>query len=76
MRFVAVTARHSGTIHLALQKRAIDIDFILHLAIGMVQTGVEEAWQMGLHERPSRKIVLGEQTAAGVAVGAQFDLDV
>jgi hypothetical protein len=44
VRFVAVAAGHSGTIHLALQERAIDIDFILHLAIGMVQTGLDEAW--------------------------------
>jgi hypothetical protein len=63
-------------IHLALQERAIDIDFLLHLAIGMVQPGFEEAWQMGLHERTAREIVFGEQTAAGVTVGAQFDLDV
>ncbi|MGZ5586721.1 MAG: hypothetical protein ACXWE4_08575 [Methylobacter sp.] len=35
--FVAVAACHSGPVHLALQERAVLIDFAIDLTIGVVQ---------------------------------------
>ena len=37
VRFVAVAASHTALMHLALNKRAIDIDLALNLPVCMVQ---------------------------------------
>jgi hypothetical protein len=44
-------------VHLALQERPIDIDFILHLAVRIIEVGLKEAGQMRFQERAARRLV-------------------
>ena len=43
---VTITAGHPGVIHLALQKRAINVDFILYLAISEIHALIQEPRQV------------------------------
>ena len=46
MRFMAIAATHAALVHLALQKRAIDIDFVVDLAIREIQAVPQQSQSM------------------------------
>ena len=43
---MTVTAGHPGVMHLALYERAVDVDFVLDLTVGVVQALVQESGQV------------------------------
>ena len=46
MRLMAITAGDTGVKHLALHEGTVDIDFIVHLAIGKIHTLIQKSRQI------------------------------
>src|SRR5689334_9143903 len=49
MRIVACTASYPFVKHFALQKRSVDIIFIIHLSIGMIKFGIRDLRNIVVH---------------------------
>ena len=74
MGVVAIAARDSLSIHLALQKRAVNVDFFEDLAIGVIQAFIEESRRVRLRERASVLVGVAEHPAARVTACTDLDL--
>src|SRR5262249_8746299 len=74
VRLVAVAAGDAGREHLALLERAVIVDLVLHLAVGVIEPAREGRDQMGVRKPPPGNPVLGELAAAGLAKPAGLAL--
>src|SRR5262245_54755698 len=74
VRLVAIAAGDTGGKHLALLERAVVVDLVQHLSIGVVEAAGERRDDMGVGQRAAGNPVLRERTAAGVAQAAGLDL--
>ena len=75
---VAIAATYSGVVHPALGERAVDIDLLLDLAVGMVERLFQDRGHVAVVEGAGsrgRGAAL-EEAAVGVAGSAGLDLDV
>src|SRR5262249_8924205 len=77
MRLMAITAGYAGGKHLALLERAIVVDLIKHLAVGLIDAATDRRNGMRLRQPSTRQPVLGELStpsmtkAAGLRLFAQ-----
>src|SRR6516225_3777947 len=74
VRLVAVAAGDAGREHLALLERAVIVDLVLHLAIGVIEPAREGRDQMRVRKPSPGNPVLGELAATGMAKPAGLDL--
>ena len=74
VRVVAIAAGDSGGVHSALQEGAVDVDFILDLAIRVVEALVQQRGPESVQQRIARMVVVAELAAARVALGTGFKL--
>src|SRR5262249_55865594 len=74
VRLVAVAAGDAGREHLALLERAVIVDLVLHLAIGVIEPAREGRDQMGVRKPPPGNPVFGELAATRMAKSAGLDL--
>src|SRR6266851_3952680 len=74
MRFVAVAAGHPGRKHLALFERAVVVDLVEHLPVGMIEPASEGRDHVGVGQGLSGNPVLREFSASRVAEPAGLDL--
>src|SRR5262249_27401062 len=74
VRLVAVAAGDAGREHLALLERAVIVDLVLHLAIGVIEPAREGRDQMRVRKPPPGNPVLGELAATRMAKSAGLDL--
>jgi hypothetical protein len=71
---VAVAARHAAAVHLRLQERAVLVDLVQDLSVGVVERGVEEAHVVAVGERTAERVRRAVRTATRVAPRARLDL--
>src|SRR5580700_3872045 len=74
MRFVAVAAGHPGRKHLALLERAVIVDFVEHLPVGMIEPASDNGDHVRVGQGLSWNPVLREFSASRVAEPAGLDL--
>src|SRR5262245_36229392 len=74
MRIVTITAGDARREHLALLERSVVIDFIEHLAVGLIESLAEKRHDMGIGKRLSRYPVLCNLAPPRVAASTGFDL--
>src|SRR5262249_31658145 len=74
VRLVAVPAGAAGQENPALLERAVIVDLVLHLAVGVIEPAREGRDQMGVRKPPPGNPVLGELAAAGMAKPTGLDL--
>src|SRR5947199_243189 len=74
VRPVAVAAGDASRKHFALLERAVIIDLIAHLPVGLVVSAPEWRDHMRVRKLASRHPILGELAAARVAQPAALDL--
>src|SRR5262245_18247532 len=74
MRIVTITAGDAGREHLALPERSVVIDFVEHLAVGLIQSLAEKRHDMGIGKWLSRYPVLCNLAPPRVAASTGFDL--
>ena len=74
VRLVAIAAGDAGREHLALLERAVVVDLVQHLPVGMIEPARERRDDVRVGQRPARNPVLGEFAAARVAQAAGLDL--
>src|SRR6516165_8282132 len=74
VRLVTIAAGDTGSEHPALLERAVIVDLVLHLAIGVIEPACEGRDQMRVRKPPPRNPVLGELAATGMAKPAGLDL--
>ena len=74
MRLVAIAAGDAGGEHLALLERAVIVDLVEHLPVGVIEPACERRDDVRVGQRPARHPVLGKFAAAGVAQAAGLDL--
>ncbi len=60
---MAITAGYASLIHLTLDKRAIDIDFTIDLAVRVIPALVQQHWLVMVQQRFSMYIVTGYRAA-------------
>ncbi len=73
MRVMTIATDDAGRVHLALQERAPDVDFVEDLTVRVVQTLFEQGGAIAIEEGLGRE-AFGDLRAARVAGGADFDL--
>src|SRR5271170_2481011 len=66
MRIVTIAAGNALRKHPALLERAIIVDFVLHLPVGMIEPAAEGRYRMGFGERLAGLPVLGKFAAPRV----------
>src|ERR1700730_970973 len=74
MGFVAIAAGHAGIKHLALPERAVIVDLVEHLPVGMVKPSGEEGDGVSVGQWLSRDPVFRKFAASGMAEAAGLDL--
>jgi hypothetical protein len=74
VRLVAIAAGDAGRKHLALLERAVIVDLVPHLAIGMIEAAGQRGDDVGVRQPPPRDPILGEFAASRVAQAAGLDL--
>src|SRR5271170_5989784 len=74
MRVVAIAAGNARRKHLALLERAVIVDFVLHLPIGVIEPVAELRDGVRIRQWPPRDPILGEFGPAGMAQPAGLDL--
>src|SRR5689334_6905515 len=74
VRLVAIAAGDAGGEHPALLERAVIVDLVLHLAVGMVEAAREQRDDMGVGQCPPGNPGLRKFAAARVAEAAGLDL--
>ena len=74
VRLVAIAAGDAGREHLALLERAVIVDLVEHLPVGVIEPAPERRDHVGVGQRAARDPVLRERAAAGVAEAAGLDL--
>src|SRR6266478_5010678 len=73
MGLVAIAAGHAGREHLALLERAVIVDLVEHLPVGMIETAGERRNRVRVGQRSSGEPSLGKLAAPGVAQPAGLD---
>src|SRR5215471_13836636 len=74
VRLVAIAAGHAPREHLALLERAIIVDFVAHLSVGVIDPARQPRDDMRLGQRAPRRPILGKLAAARMAAAAGLDL--
>src|SRR5262245_2312638 len=74
VRFVAIAAGHARREHPALLERAVIVDLVAYLPVGMVEPARQRRDDMRFGQRPAGNPILGEPAAARVAQAAGLDL--
>src|SRR5262249_32794404 len=74
VRLVAIAAGDAGREHLALLERAVVVDLVAHLSVGLVQPARERRDGVGVGEPAAGRPIPGEFAAARVAEAAGLDL--
>ena len=74
MRVVAVGAGHALRVHPALQERAVVVDLVAHLAVGVVEAGSSSEARKPSPKRLAGVPCVGDLAAARVAARAGLDL--
>ena len=74
VRIMTVAAAHTSLIHPTLQKRAVDIDLVEDLPVGMIKLCAQRRRQKIIEQRSAMAVVDAELLAPGVATGTLFDL--
>ncbi len=74
VRIVAVRARDTGGVHLALEEGAVLVDLVLDLAVGKVKALLEQRRPVGLHQGLAEDVVGLDDGAARMTARAGFDL--
>jgi len=64
MRIMAIRAGHTGPVHLALQKRAIDINLFVNLAVCKVKVFIEQRYGVSIRKRFAELVCCCGQAAA------------
>src|SRR4051812_17641140 len=70
MWIVTIAAGDAGREHLALLERAVVVDLVEHLTVGVIEPAAERRNHVCFGQRSSRNPGLGELAAAGVAEAA------
>ena len=73
VRLVAVAAGHAGCEHLALLERAVVVDLVAHLPVGLVEAARKRRDRVRVGEPASGDPILGKFSAARVTEAAGFD---
>src|SRR5262245_7832573 len=73
VRFVAIAAGHARREHLALLERAVVVDLVAHLPVGMVEPARQRRDDMRLRQRPAGNPILRKLAAARMAQAAGLD---
>ena len=73
VRIMAVCAYHTRLMHFALNKRAVDIDFIAYLAIRPIKRIFDQGQPVGIQKRLAR-VVFSQRAASGMTTTAGIDL--
>src|SRR5215472_14087031 len=71
---MAIAAGDAGREHLALLERAIIVDLIQHLPVGMVKATAERRDNMGVGQPLAGHPILGKLATSCMAPAAGFDL--
>src|SRR5215510_4725684 len=74
VRLVAVAAGDAGREHPALLERAVVVDLVEHLPVGMIEPAREGGDHMRVREPAARYPILGETSAPRVTQAAGLDL--
>jgi len=74
VRLVAIAAGDAGSEHPALLERAVIVDLIAHLPVGLIEPAREQRDDVGVGERAAGHPILGKRAAARVTPAAGFDL--
>ena len=70
---VAVGADHTRLMHFALNKRAVDVDFVANLPVGPVERLLDDREAVGIKQWPTR-VVLAQGAAPSVTSPAGINL--
>ena len=76
VRVVAVRAGHARGVHLALQERAVLVDLVLLLAVGLVEPLFKQGHAVGVGQRLAELVVEPALSATRVAARTRFHLGV
>src|SRR5262249_24231423 len=71
---VAIAAGDAGREHLALLERAVIVDLVAHLTVGMIEPARARGGDVGVRQRAAGHPILGKCAAAGVTAAAGLDL--
>src|SRR6187397_3283204 len=74
MRLMAVAAGDAQREHLALLERAVVVDLVAHLPVGIVEPTRERRNDVRIRKPPARHPILGKLTAPRMAKPAGLDL--
>src|SRR5262245_60270549 len=74
VRLMAIGAGHACGEHPALLERAVIVDLVAHLPVGMIEPAREPRDDMRIGQRPAGSPVLGKLAAARMAQAAGLDL--
>src|SRR5512132_2558370 len=74
VRLVAIAAGHALGVHPALHERAVLVDFVADLAVGLVEARLEQCREVGVRQRLAARRLLRELAAPRVAARAGVDL--
>src|SRR5262245_62270554 len=74
VRLVAVAAGHTRREHLALLERAVVVDLVAHLSVGVIQPARQPRDDVRVGQRPTGYPILGKLAAARMAQAAGLDL--
>ena len=72
VRLVAITAHHAGLVHLALHKRAVFVDFVANLAVGVVQRRLRQGQTMSVQQVRAIVVIPQRPTARVTAAAAVY----
>ena len=65
VRLVAIAAGDAGREHLALLERAVVVDLVEHLPVGMIEPAAERRDRVRVRQPPARQPILGELRRGG-----------
>ena len=74
VRIVAIAAADAGSEHLALLERAVVVDLVQHLSIGLVKALRQRRHRVGIGQPAARDPGFGKLGASGVTKPASLDL--
>src|SRR5262245_41749982 len=71
---MTIATGHAARVHLTLQERTPDVDFVALLAVGMVERAREQRRTVIIEKRFAGRITIGDLAAPRMALRARFDL--
>src|SRR5215469_6747691 len=74
MRFMTIAAGDPGREHLALLERAIIVDLVEHLSVGLIEPVGKQRDRVRIGKRPTGDPILGKLGASRMAQAASLDL--